>query len=46
MFIKQLGNITGWDGTLNNTQLPSDDYWFIVTRENGKDYRGHFSLKR
>jgi hypothetical protein len=22
------------------------DYWFVVTRSNGKEYRGHFSLKR
>ena len=40
------GNNQGWDGNLNSTQLPSDDYWFVVKRENGKEYKGHFSLKR
>lgn len=36
----------GWDGRLNGESLPSDDYWFVVQRENGKEYKGHFSLKR
>jgi gliding motility-associated-like protein len=36
----------GWDGTLNGSQLQADDYWFIVKRENGKEFKGHFSLKR
>ncbi|PKP16654.1 MAG: hypothetical protein CVU07_06195, partial [Bacteroidetes bacterium HGW-Bacteroidetes-23] len=46
-FIKQLGaNSEGWDGTFLGNHLPSSDYWFVVTRQNGKEYRGHFSLKR
>lgn len=36
----------GWDGTFNGQLMPSDDYWFIVTRMNGKEYKGHFTLKR
>ena len=36
----------GWDGTLNGRMLPSTDYWFVVVRENGKEHRGHFSMKR
>ncbi|MBS1534436.1 MAG: T9SS type B sorting domain-containing protein [Bacteroidetes bacterium] len=44
--LKELGNNLGWDGTLNNQPLPSDDYWFIVTRADGEIFRGHFSLKR
>ena len=37
----------GWDGTYNGNELPSTDYWFKVIRpNNGKEYRGHFSLKR
>lgn len=36
----------GWDGTYNGEALPSTDYWFLVTRSNGKEYRGHFALKR
>jgi gliding motility-associated-like protein len=35
-----------WDGTLNGHELPSTDYWFIVTRADGKEYKGHFTLKR
>lgn len=36
----------GWDGLLNGRMLPSTDYWFVVVRENGKELRGHFSMKR
>ena len=36
----------GWDGTLNGIQLPSTDYWFVVTREDGKEHRGHFAMLR
>ncbi|SEA75856.1 gliding motility-associated C-terminal domain-containing protein [Flavobacterium gillisiae] len=35
-----------WDGTFNGLELPSTDYWFIVTRADGKEYKGHFTLKR
>ncbi len=45
-FIKQLGNIHGWDGTYEGNALPSSDYWFLVSRRNGRAYRGHFTLKR
>ena len=38
--------ILGWDGTLNGLALPSDDYWYIISHPNGKQYSGHFSLKR
>ncbi|MFP9115370.1 T9SS type B sorting domain-containing protein [Flavobacterium sp. RHBU_3] len=36
----------GWDGMYNNAALPSTDYWFVVKRQNGKEYKGHFSLIR
>lgn len=36
----------GWDGTYNGSDMPSDDYWFKITLENGRDFKGHFSLKR
>lgn len=36
----------GWNGTFNGKQLPATDYWFLVKRENGKEFKGHFSLKR
>jgi gliding motility-associated-like protein len=44
--LKTLNNSNPWDGKYNGNNLPSSDYWFIVTRENGKEYRGHFTLKR
>ncbi len=45
--LKHLGtNSIGWDGKYLSKDVPSSDYWFVVTRENGKEYKGHFSLKR
>ena len=46
-FIKDIdSNDASWNGTYNGFELPSTDYWFVVTRANGKEYKGHFSLKR
>lgn len=39
----------GWDGKLNNQDLPEDDYWFKVKYaigEESKEYASNFSLKR
>lgn len=36
----------GWDGTFNGASLPSTDYWFVVTRQDGREYRGHFAMVR
>jgi gliding motility-associated-like protein len=36
----------GWDGTLNGKDLPSTDYWFVVNRQDGRVFKGHFSLIR
>lgn len=36
----------GWDGTLNGKPLPSTDYWFVVERQSGRVYKGHFSMIR
>lgn len=40
----------GWNGTYNNTLMPTNDYWFVVTYydENGreKQFRSHFTLRR
>lgn len=36
----------GWDGKENGVQLPADDYWFVVIREDGRIHKGHFALKR
>ena len=45
-FIKELTTDTSWDGTYIGQNEPASDYWFTVTRLNGTEYRGHFSLKR
>lgn len=37
---------TSWDGLYNETELPSDDYWFQLNFGDGKIIKGHFSLKR
>ena len=39
-------NDIGWDGTFNGEQLFSSDYWFTVELGNGRNFKGHFSLKR
>jgi gliding motility-associated-like protein len=45
--LKELdSNSNGWDGTYANQPLPATDYWFVVTRKNGTEHKGHFSLKR
>lgn len=36
----------GWDGTLNGSVLPADDYWYTLKLEDGRETKGHFSLKR
>ena len=36
----------GWDGTFNNGQVPSDDYWYVLFLEDGRTTKGHFALKR
>ena len=40
------GNSPGWDGKLNGHALPATDYWFIVERSNGRQYKGHFAMVR
>lgn len=45
--IKQISPIgNGWDGTFNSKPMPAADYWYSVKLENGKELKGHFSLKR
>ncbi len=36
----------GWDGTINGEPMPADDYWFTLKLEDGREAKGHFSLKR
>ena len=45
--LKQLNPLgTGWDGTFNGNLLPNSDYWFSVRLEDGRQLKGHFTLKR
>lgn len=36
----------GWDGTFNGRSMPSDDYWFSISLQDGRIFKGHFSLVR
>ncbi|WP_396600439.1 T9SS type B sorting domain-containing protein [Algibacter sp. R77976] len=36
----------GWDGTFNGNILSTNDYWFKVFLEDGRQFSGHFTLKR
>ena len=45
--IEQVSAISkGWDGTFKGNPLPSNDYWFFIKLEDGREYRNHFTLKR
>ena len=44
--IKELALNTSWNGTYLGNQEPASDYWFTAVRFDGKEFRGHFSLKR
>ena len=45
--IKQvLATGQGWDGTFAGQPMPSDDYWYTVKLQDGREIKGHFSLKR
>ncbi|MFI1770798.1 T9SS type B sorting domain-containing protein [Thalassobellus citreus] len=35
----------GWNGLFNGEVLPSDDYWFYVTLQDGRIFKSHFTLK-
>lgn len=37
---------SGWDGTFNGQLMPTNDYWFSVKLEDGRQLNGHFTLKR
>lgn len=41
-----MNNIEFWDGTYNGKLMPSDDYWFYITREDGEIHKGHFGIIR
>ncbi|TYA53893.1 T9SS type B sorting domain-containing protein [Formosa maritima] len=45
--VKQLDPLgTGWDGTFNGEALPTSDYWFSATLQDGREFQSHFTLKR
>ena len=45
--LKQIGTTgLGWDGTFNGEPLPASDYWFSLLLEDGRNLKGHFTLKR
>jgi gliding motility-associated-like protein len=36
----------GWNGTSSSSMLPASDYWFKLKLEDGREIKGHFTLKR
>lgn len=36
----------GWDGNFKGKPVPESDYWFRAKLEDGRDFTGHFALKR
>lgn len=44
--LRSLAATSSWNGTFNGKLMPSSDYWFVITRANGKSNQGHFTLKR
>lgn len=46
LLISFSGDQIGWDGSYNGKIMPTNDYWFVVERENGLTHTGHFTLKR
>ncbi len=36
----------GWDGTFNGHPMPADDYWYNIQFQDGRNVKGHFTLKR
>jgi gliding motility-associated-like protein len=36
----------GWDGTFLGQPLTPDDYWYSIKLDDGREAKGHFSLKR
>src|SRR5690606_10064531 len=44
--VKQLDPLgDGWNGLFNGERLPTDDYWFSVTLQDGRIFKNHFTLK-
>lgn len=37
---------SGWGGTYTGSLMPSSDYWYTATLNDGRLVKGHFTLKR
>ena len=45
--LKELDPLSeGWDGTYLGKPMPATDYWFRTYLEDGREFKGHFSLIR
>jgi large repetitive protein len=44
--ITQFGQNGGWDGTYNGKPLPTGDYWYTITLQNGRKIVGNVTLYR
>lgn len=45
--LKQISPLSsGWDGNYNGKSMASSDYWYVINLEDGRIFKGHFSLKR
>lgn len=45
--LKQISPLSsGWDGVYNGKTMPSSDYWYVINLEDGRTFKGHFTLKR
>lgn len=45
--LKQISPLSvGWDGKYLGKDVPSSDYWYVINLEDGRTFKGHFSLKR
>ncbi|WP_231562582.1 T9SS type B sorting domain-containing protein [Muricauda sp. MAR_2010_75] len=37
---------SGWNGMFNSQKMPASDYWFRTILPDGREIKGHFTLKR
>ncbi|XTB52516.1 T9SS type B sorting domain-containing protein [Fusobacterium nucleatum] len=47
--LKELSQGQSWDGTYNGKEMPTGDYWYIITlgeQSDGREFKGHFTLYR
>lgn len=41
-----LDKVSKWDGNYEGKELPTGDYWYVVTTSDHQEYVGHFTLYR